>query len=49
MEKYNYLENIKDDVKNYIDENIDFSNYGNMKLFTESLYDELFNALCEFL
>ena len=44
MEKYNYLENIKDDVKNYIDENIDFSNYDNMKSFTESLYDELFDS-----
>ena len=44
MEKYNYLENIKVDVKNYIDENIDFSNYDNMKSFTESLYDELFDS-----
>ena len=44
MEKYNYLENIKDDVKNYIDENIDFSNYDNMESFTESLYDELFDS-----
>lgn len=38
---YSYIEAIKDDVRDYIDANIDLTEYGNRQKLEESLYDEL--------
>ena len=38
---YNYLENIKNDVLNYIDENINFTDFDNLEELEEHLNDAL--------
>lgn len=43
MEKYNYLENLKEDVKNFIDENNITVDNDNREEIEEQLNDELWN------
>ena len=38
---YNYLEAVKEDVKEYITENIDFSNFDGIEELKEKLSDDL--------
>lgn len=42
MEKYNYLEAVKEDVKSYIEENEIFVNEDNRNEIEQQLYDDLF-------
>lgn len=41
MTKYNYLEAVKEDVKNYIDSEINFTDFDNLEELEEKLNDEL--------
>jgi hypothetical protein len=38
---YNYLEAVKEDVKEYIAENIDISKFGDIEELKEKLHDDL--------
>jgi hypothetical protein len=38
---YNYLEAVKEDVKEYIEENIDLSEFGDIEELKEKLHDDL--------
>lgn len=38
---YNYLEAVKEDVKEYIAENIDISEFGDIEKLKEKLHDDL--------
>ena len=44
MEKYNYLENVTEDVKNYINENVNFTDYEDAEDLKEKLQDELWTV-----
>lgn len=41
MTKYNYLEAVKEDVKNYIDSEINFTDFDSLEELEEKLNDEL--------
>lgn len=41
MTKYNYLEAVKEDVKNYIDNEINFTDFDSLEELKEKLNDEL--------
>lgn len=41
-EKYNYLEAVKEDVKEYIENEIDFSDFDSVEELEEKLHDDLF-------
>lgn len=41
-EKYNYLEAVKEDVKEYIKNEIDFSDFDSVEELEEKLHDDLF-------
>ena len=43
MEKYNYLECVKENVKNYIDYDINVSDFDNRESLEENLNETLFN------
>ena len=40
--EYNYLEAVKDDVREYIEDEIDFTDYGTIEDLEQFLNDELF-------
>lgn len=42
MEKYNYKKVMKDDIREYIENNVDFSEYEDMDEAHEKLYDDMF-------
>ena len=42
METYNYLEAVKDDVKSYIDNEVELSDYSDREELESYLNDELF-------
>ena len=42
MRDYNYLETVKEDVKNYIENEVDFLQYNSIEDLQEKLYDDLF-------
>lgn len=44
MADYNYLESVTDDVKEYIHENVDLSEYSDRDELEEALNDELWTA-----
>lgn len=44
MTKYNYMEAVKEDVKNYIDCEIDFTDFDSLEELEEKLNDELWTA-----
>lgn len=41
MTKYNYMEAVKEDVKNYIDSEINFEDFDSLEELEEKLNDEL--------
>lgn len=41
MTKYNYLEAVKEDVKNYIDSEINFTDFDSLEELEEKLNDDL--------
>ena len=41
MTKYNYLEAVKEDIKNYIDSEINFTDFDSLEELEEKLNDEL--------
>lgn len=41
MTKYNYMEAVKEDVKNYIDSEINFTDFDSLEELEEKLNDEL--------
>lgn len=41
MTKYNYMEAVKEDVKNYIDCEINFTDFDSLEELEEKLNDEL--------
>lgn len=41
MERYDYREAIKNDVRNYINDNIDFKDFNDVEGLREKLYDDL--------
>lgn len=44
MKNYNYYEEVKEDVKNYINEEIDFSDFDDLEELEQFLNDELFTV-----
>lgn len=43
MTKYNYLEAVKEDVKNYIDSEINFTDFDSLEELEEKLNDEFYS------
>lgn len=41
MDKYDYYKEVKEDVKNYIDENVNIKNYSSRKSLEDALNEEL--------
>lgn len=44
MKKYNYYEEVKEDVKNYINNEIDFSDFDDLEELEQFLNDELWTV-----